>query len=422
MNASHSMHMQLKQNNATAVHHTQVEIDDFAIILLFIAYLAGKFSLSRFDIQFIDAFWLSNIVYWFTLPLVCLAMVLIYKYNFRWISLPWNYKAIVISIIALYGYMSLSTIWAPFPDIELAIEVCMIPLFVALLHVFLSYRPERQIKLLFLLTFWAGFIYALAGVVLGGHGADRMAVFGGGPNVFIRIVGSGLIASLYLYFIQRKRIAICAIPIMLYAAIASGSRGGLIALLLSLIFLLVFILSRHFTWRTVILMLIVLGLLTYIGYTIILTNEIQSLARDRYYTLTIEKQYLSGRDLSFSQAWWIFLENPLVGAGLGGYISLSSYAIYPHNIVLHLAAEGGMLGLMPLFFISILMVRRWFQPRSAEHGIALTLCILYFISSLASGGLYDSRFIWFYGIIYMLPLKTCNSGTGKVFCTQSTSG
>ena len=100
----------------------------------------------------------------------------------------------------------------------------------------------------------------------------------------------------------------------------------------------------------------------------------------------------------------MFCNAPVIGVGLDGYRQLSfTGEPYPHNIVLHIAVEGGLIGL--LFFLIPLwgLIDRWFSPKELEHTVAASLAFLYFVASLFSGGLYDTRFYWFFAALYMLP-------------------
>jgi O-antigen ligase len=124
----------------------------------------------------------------------------------------------------------------------------------------------------------------------------------------------------------------------------------------------------------------------------------------RFITLT-ETHYLSQRDILASAAWHLFLDHPSVGVGLGGFQSAGAPSYYPHNLLLQVASEGGVVGLVLLLAGLGLLVYRWFQPRSVEHDFILAIWLLYFVASQVSGHIYDARLIWFYGMAYMLPKR-----------------
>lgn len=384
----------------------QIGIDDCAIILLFFALLAGKYTLTRFSEGLQESGLFSLVAYYFLLPLFFLAIIFIYSRKYYWIKMPWDFSAFMYSSVILNVYMSISASWAPFSNLDLALQVALVPILLALSYLFLRHRAKRETTLILQLTFGAGLIFGIGGLAssgFSGFGIDRMSAFGGGPNVFVRVVGGGLIAGLYLYFAKRQRIVVLAMPILIVAALASGSRGGVIGLVLSVFFLGVWVLPKYVARSTMLLTCLIIGVLTYIIYTMIADSGSLDFLRHRFYALTIETQYFSGRDVSFSEALRIFFDHPVAGVGLGGFQSITGVFAYPHNLILHVCAEGGVLGLVVLISSMLLLIRRWFQERSAECEFVLAICILYFFSSLLSGGIYDARFIWFYGLMYMLP-------------------
>lgn len=398
-----------RQVNKFALIYAISKIDCFAITVLFFAFLAGGFSLSRIDDKFRELGWLDNVAYWFLLPLLLLASMALYKNSvlYRYGSYaktrPRNFHAFVVSVILLHCYMALSTNWAPSPNMELSADIFLLSLYMALIPIFLRGKNEHKMTVVIEWTFWSGVIYALGGVLSSGLEAQRMAAFGGGPNVFARVVGGGFIAGFYLYLVKERRLVVFALPVLVLAAIASGSRGGIIGLILSSMVMSVFVMPRYFKWRMIFTSTLIICMVIWIGFNIVDTSGVVQIAKERYYNRMIKTQYLSGRDRCFADAVNIFQDNMLIGAGLDSFHFYSKSGIYPHNIILHIGAEGGVIGLIILFSCLLLMVNRWFQPRKAENDFILILCIFYFFSSLVSGGIYDARFIWLYGALYMLP-------------------
>jgi O-antigen ligase len=112
-----------------------------------------------------------------------------------------------------------------------------------------------------------------------------------------------------------------------------------------------------------------------------------------------------------------FLENPIVGVGLGGFSVFSSgidSRLYPHNIFLELAAETGVIGLILflvlLFFCFkhlIFLEKRDNQDERFLATAVLVMLIFFFFNVLISGDINDNRifFSWI-GISYSLD-KVC---------------
>ena len=65
----------------------------------------------------------------------------------------------------------------------------------------------------------------------------------------------------------------------------------------------------------------------------------------------------SGRQLLYLQALSIFQNNPLMGAGIGGFRAITGEG-WPHNFFLELLCETGIIGTLLLFFIVIITLDR----------------------------------------------------------------
>ncbi len=95
---------------------------------------------------------------------------------------------------------------------------------------------------------------------------------------------------------------------------------------------------------------------------------------------------------SYDRAIDMFKGNVLIGSGLGGY-SLSGQREYPHNILLELLSEMGLIGTLLVFaatlFPFISKFKRWFNP-TVTGVYPLMLIIPYFIRSLSSSDLTEN--------------------------------
>lgn len=66
----------------------------------------------------------------------------------------------------------------------------------------------------------------------------------------------------------------------------------------------------------------------------------------------------SGRMILYLQALSIFGDNPLLGAGIGGYHAITE-EVYPHNFFLELLCETGLIGtLLALLFLIVPLIRK----------------------------------------------------------------
>jgi O-antigen ligase len=123
------------------------------------------------------------------------------------------------------------------------------------------------------------------------------------------------------------------------------------------------------------------------------------LVRDRFVDQTLAQGYDSGRPAIFSAALRLAWEHPLLGVGIDGFRVLAGDrlgAVYAHNYVLSVAAEGGVIGLgllttaVALWIATMRRLRPW-SPLARSFVLAAAFIVL---ASLASGDYYDARLAW----------------------------
>jgi O-antigen ligase len=141
-------------------------------------------------------------------------------------------------------------------------------------------------------------------------------------------------------------------------------------------------------------------------------------ARTRFVEL-FEERVLSGRPELFAQAWSIFLEDPLLGAGVDGFYVLYGASVnlqYPHNLVLELAVTGGVIAvvLFLLFLAALVRDTRRQRPLTVDQFAMLISAGFVGAASLFSGGIYDTRFFWvFVALAVNHPAVRAGAGSGR---------
>lgn len=137
----------------------------------------------------------------------------------------------------------------------------------------------------------------------------------------------------------------------------SGCRQAILGVLLAII--LRFVLFRKDNASkgkigSVFIWIIVAFFVLLVAVRLIFTNIESSVM-----TSTLEEGD-AGRQLLMLQALQIFKDNPLFGAGIGGYHSISGM-VYPHNFVMELLAETGLFGtIVSLLILVIPFFRKGF--------------------------------------------------------------
>jgi len=109
----------------------------------------------------------------------------------------------------------------------------------------------------------------------------------------------------------------------------------------------------------------------------------------------------------------MFSEHPFFGVGIQGFRFLSPNPItynYPHNLILELGSELGLLAAASFLAIAICaFLEIWKQLRNPDDSsnspvvTVFLLLIFVFLDAMVSGDINDLRFMWFvFGLPYVL--------------------
>ncbi len=232
-------------------------------------------------------------------------------------------------------------------------------------------------------------------------GGERLTAFGQNENNAAMFLSAGLIALVGLGYgrmraVLRPRLLVvpgCAV--IAYAAIETGSRGGLVALLAGLA---TFALSPGQTaWRRVrngVLVLCGLAALLGVAYqTPVMRNRIRE---------TAESGRMAGRENVYPVLGQMFIEKPLLGWGaVNNQYELSIREGYrlsrrdTHNIVLETLSATGLLGTV-VFCIGIALCVRaaWLARAGPERILPLALTVSVLMANM-SGNWMASKLLWF---------------------------
>ncbi len=312
---------------------------------------------------------------------------------------PW------VMVFPLLFWIAISCLWSP--DQELAViklyEVALVCIFlVALVLIMLRTDQSRVLDGMWSAIGLFTSAIALAALLQSTTGeTGRMAVLGGGPNVFGRLMG-----LLLLWSLRQWRRSAPAIPTLSVGAVAlllvvfSGSRGALLAAIGALV---VFVAMARLPIKKV----ATVGLVGFvIGIAVIYWTPvgvtISSVYVERFVELSIEQRYTSNRPELYNGAIGLASTHPALGAGLAGFAATGLHR-YPHNIFLEILSENGVAGLSLLVFLlgvfaaHVLCSRRRIDPAT---GAAM---VLFLISCQFSGDLFDSRNVFVFLVVCCHP-------------------
>jgi O-antigen ligase len=215
---------------------------------------------------------------------------------------------------------------------------------------------------------------------------------------------SGLLIGIYLLLTVRsnlmRSLVMAAIPVLVIALVASGSRGPVAGAVGGLGVLAAFAVTSRSARRR---LLGVAG--AALGSIFIVPLIVPSAAVSR----SLEIFSASGGGLSsngrtglWGQAVEAFTHNTFFGIGTGGFSAIQVAELYPHNLFLESAAELGVVGLGLVVALVVTAtgqgLRAWRSTTDPQERLlaALVLALLAttFVNSLFSGALPDNRVAW----------------------------
>jgi O-antigen ligase len=321
---------------------------------------------------------------------------------------------VAAALLAFFGYLCASAAWAPESTLvswKLYEVVLSAVMSLGLGFAALRLPADRVLESFWLVVVAATGLLALVGLrqFLGGGGGARLAVMGGGPNVFARLMGMFALGA--LYFWRRGGptwfwIPAAATGVLL--AILTGSRGGALAIIAGVLTFLALgrIPLRRLLLLSVLATVATVGVISFTPLGKALTHSME----ERFLKLTLKYQggeageggvYLSGREVLYARAYALGLDAPVMGAGLAAFPALG-LGVYPHNLFLEVFCEGGALGLLFLGGVLLAYARAVLRGRRGLDAATVGAVVLVLVGSQSSGDLYDAR-----SLFLLMMLSAC---------------
>jgi O-antigen ligase len=383
------------------------------LFLVYLALLGGRFTLDRISP---------------TLPSVDLRWVgvggLLLAYGFwRAAASPYEQPSPrdrpgFVWFLVWLGWMAISAIWAP-PLARVGGVLSDLALMAAFIGIAIAVGRRLDRGALNAVWWWifiTALVYLAAALASDPDPQGRYSAFGGGPNVFVRVVLLGALAAFYLAVQQRRYWTLLMIPFLGFGALLSGSRGGLLAMVvMALFFGLPF--WRRLAWQArhglVAASVAALMLSPFVSIRLPISDYL----RERFVEQTFKQHYDSGRSDILDASWHLLANQPLTGAGLDGFyglVGVHSGHQYPHNLIVATLAEGGLIGGLLLLIALAAPVRHALQrPWSTGPLFFTSAAGFVAVASLFSGDYYDSRFLWFFLALAVFSSHAPGRGRGQ---------
>lgn len=256
------------------------------------------------------------------------------------------------------AFATLSICWTVSFDESLGRVISYIQLFVLLLSGSFFIYTKTEIKKIKKALVWSSRFTAIVILVFAEYYRGRLRLMGiinEDPNYICAYLAFGVIAALQIITEQPERkkkiFAIAELLIYTYIILATGSRGGLIAVLAGVI--IYFMVygdnpSKHLVKKIVLMTILATALITMIDY-------LPETLRMRFTINNVIADGGSGRTELWGNAWHLYSNAPLfrqiIGYGTASVIYCFQYFNYSevnvvHNIFLETLVELGVIGLV----------------------------------------------------------------------------
>lgn len=246
--------------------------------------------------------------------------------------------------------------------------------------------------------------------------AGRLTLWSLNPIGIGRVVGVGVVISAALLVTKWKLIKpfwlllVPAVIVCLGATVQTGSRGPLLAILVSIVsVLLVSGVATSFIQRLAVVIFLAVGTMLLYSSSILDSTRITS-------------SDASGRDLLFSAAFDAIRSNP-VGIGWGNFYlegpnfsRVDEYTLYPHNILLEVGAEGGWFALLSFIVLLLFSLRNLLVGAQAGNYVAvvvLSILVFTLVNALLSSDIVGNRLLWLSIGFSLLPFSPKRRLTGS---------
>jgi O-antigen ligase len=221
-----------------------------------------------------------------------------------------------------------------------------------------------------------------------------------------RASGEGLLLAIYVILNAPRRsiriAAMAATPILAIALAGAGSRGPVVAFAFGLLTLLGLSATHRRSRRR---LLVVAGVLLLAIVAVPLVVPSSSIAR-ALSTIIGSASGLSsnGRSQLWAVALASFSHHLWLGLGTGGGATLVQGLLYPHNLLLEIATELGLIGLIALLialggFIQALG-RCWRLTVGSERLVGVLLIAMFvtaLVNAMFSDPIQGNRSVWLWG-------------------------
>lgn len=199
--------------------------------------------------------------------------------------------------------------------------------------------------------------------------ASKLLVKGLSYNSFTTPLALIAIISIFMSYYEHKKIYYVVYIFILGTLIISGSRKTIVVAVLGLVLVsLLYKRNEKLYKKLIAISVILITVYCLLRFVPILYSSVGHIMEEMFMSVFTSTERVTDfslieRAFYRQKAWEVFLQNPILGAGIDNFSSYLeainySHAVYAHNNFLELLADGGIIGFLVYywFYIKILFI------------------------------------------------------------------
>lgn len=215
---------------------------------------------------------------------------------------------------------------------------------------------------------------------------------------------AGLLVAVYFLLSHASRyaraVSLASLPLLAIALLASGSRGPVLGLAVGLLSLVALTMRERRNRNRLLGVVAAFAAAVAVVPSFVPAHDIaRSLGA---FVLNGSGVSSNGRSQLWHEAFSLFLRHPLLGAGTGSFAALDPVKVYPHNVVLEVGAELGLVGVLALLAAlwvtsrGLIRVLRSMTPVAPRVDTVLVLAFfgMSLVNALLSGDVRTNGALW----------------------------
>jgi O-antigen ligase len=333
-------------------------------------------------------------------------------------------------------WASASILWASDRQASVQSLFTLIQMFALGLVVYNEANDRKRLNAMLLVLVAGSTLAVILGYFQVGTltGKDLLTLQSQGVKEYGSIVGLAFLSGFILYFFgdknRRRPLPLIISAISIYPLLAASERGVYLAIMIAL-FSLGFISQRKLDYVTY----AVLAVLAFYGVFLLIARfgGLSSFAISRFSITNIIETGGTGRTDIWKVGWRMVQDHPLIGVGLGNFPAVfnkyTPYTVFdpslagsgPHNDLLSVAAETGVIGL--ILFIGLLgslgvrLLQLFRKPLDPELVVLSAWVMGLFVYSLSDGltsVFIYRKFYWLIIVLVEVAIKVAQDASGDI--------